>query len=250
VDVIATVDGKDTIAWPADNFTYNGPAVSYLSRKQGPISGGTVIDVEGSGFDTCPASSGTPANMTVAFKHTDPTTHVVTTVPGVNLDCRSATEFFVTSPVTSITGPWDLVVTAYGKASAVNPNDVFTYTAAPALYSLYSEWISGTAWVAVILDGNAPAPITVSVASSSPSSLAVPLPTETIQTGKNSVSFAMVGSGAATVTATYNGQQISALVSPPDTCSVPPRKCPINSAWDPSECACVYVGNCKLHECY
>jgi hypothetical protein len=252
VDVIATVDGHDTLATPADHFTYAGPAVTWLSRKQGPISGGTVIDVEGTGFDTCPASSGTPASMTVTFQYTDPVTKMVTSVPAASVDCRSASEFYVTSPVVSFTGPWDLIATAYGQASAANPNDVFTYTAAAALYNLVVDWSDGTAYGAVYLDGNAPAPISVTLTSSDSTQLAVPS-TVTIPAGSLSVDFTATGANpnGVTLTATYNGIIISIQVPPPPPPPCTPLVCRRGYAWDASQCACIYYGNCaKTHSCY
>ncbi len=97
----------------ADEFTYEAaPSVTSLSPVAGPLAGGTVVTVTGTGF------SGASA---VDFGSSAASYTVV-----------SSTSLRATSPAASA-GSVDVSVTSSSGTSSTGPSDVFTYEAAPSI---------------------------------------------------------------------------------------------------------------------
>ncbi|MFN8024762.1 MAG: IPT/TIG domain-containing protein, partial [Acidimicrobiales bacterium] len=85
------------------------PSVTVVSPPGGPLAGGTVVTITGSGFDT--AAGGTA----ISFGST----------PATAVGCASASTCTAVSPPG--TGTVDVRVTAHGGTSPIGPADTFTY---------------------------------------------------------------------------------------------------------------------------
>jgi hypothetical protein len=114
VDVIVTANGLPSAPTASSRFTYGTPppAVGFVGPSSGPAAGGTAVQITGTGF------SSVPLETTVAFGAN----------PATGVSCSSTTVCLATSPAG--TGTVDVIVTVNGVASAANPADRFTYTAA------------------------------------------------------------------------------------------------------------------------
>jgi hypothetical protein len=111
VDVTVTGGGNTSIVGTEDKFTYtSGPAIASISPDSGPLAGGTVVTISGTGFST--------TGSTVDFG----------TVAGTSVTCSSATSCVATSPA-GTAGAVDVTVTAGGNTSIVGLADLFTYSA-------------------------------------------------------------------------------------------------------------------------
>jgi IPT/TIG domain len=119
VDVtVMTNTGMSPINRPADQFTYStAPVVLGISPTSGPLIGGTLVTITGSGF-------------------TGATVVDFGTVAGTGLMVNSDSSITVDSPPSTSPGPVDVTVTTPGGTSAKTPADVFTYVAAPTVTGL------------------------------------------------------------------------------------------------------------------
>ncbi|MGC7402303.1 IPT/TIG domain-containing protein [Pandoraea pneumonica] len=114
VDVNVTTPGGVSASGSASKFTYVGPpAVTGLSVTAGPLGGGTILKISGTGFTGTNAVS-FGAAVATAF----------------NVD--SDTQITATTPVGSA-GIVDVRVTTPGGTSAIAAADKYTYVAGPLL---------------------------------------------------------------------------------------------------------------------
>ena len=116
VDVTVTTPNGTSAVTPADPFTYTtipGPAVTTLTPASGPVIGGTVVTITGTGFTGATA---------VKFG----------TIAGTSLTVNSATQITVTSPA-GAAGMVDVTVTTPNGTSASTPAGQFTYIPAPTV---------------------------------------------------------------------------------------------------------------------
>jgi hypothetical protein len=117
VNVTVTTPGGTSSVSPADQFTYVlAPTVTSISPTQGPLSGGTTVTINGTGF------TGSP---NVYFG----------TVQASNVTVVSATKITCTDPPEAA-GTVNVTVTDPGGTSATSTNDQFTYTTAPIVTGL------------------------------------------------------------------------------------------------------------------
>jgi hypothetical protein len=116
VDVTVTTPNGTSAVTPADQFTYTtipAPTVTGLTPVSGPVIGGTVVTITGTGF-------------------TGATSVLFGATAGTGLTVNSATQITVTSPA-GAAGIVDVTVTTPNGNSAVTPADKFTYIAAPTV---------------------------------------------------------------------------------------------------------------------
>jgi hypothetical protein len=113
VDVTVTSVGGTSPASPVDEFTYLvGPTVTAIDPVAGPLAGGTVVTITGTGFGGATA---------VEFGGTSATSFTV----------NSATSISATSPVGS--GTVDVTVTTAGGTSPTSSADQFAYAPVPTV---------------------------------------------------------------------------------------------------------------------
>ena len=109
VDVTVTTPAGTTPAAPADRFTYQArPAVTKLSAKAGPATGGTSVTITGTEL----------AGATAAH---------FGEVPAATFTVNSATSITVVSPP-NVSGKLDITVTTVGGTSATSTKDRFKYS--------------------------------------------------------------------------------------------------------------------------
>jgi len=214
VDVIVTSGGFTSRPSPADRFAYAAPIVTSVSPTHGPVSGGTMIAIDGDGLDDDASATG---STQILFGG----------VASPSVSCFPGGWCQALSPPVSFAGPVDVQVSVYGIVSASSSADVFTYDPWPAITSLNVSF-GGTGSLG--LDGWAPpGGAVVSLASSDPSKVVVPA-TLTVPAGSLSASFSLVVDPSAqaesvTVTASYEGSSATAKLqlepSPAITLSVP-----------------------------
>lgn len=115
VDVFVTTPLGTSANTTADNFTYQDLAVTSISPTSGPIAGGTVVTITGTGFTgaTSVTFGGTPAVFTFV----------------------NATTITATSPAHAA-GTVDVLVTTPAGTSANTTADNFTYTSGPTVTSI------------------------------------------------------------------------------------------------------------------
>ena len=113
VDVTVTATGGTSPTSSADVFTYlAAPTVAVISPTAGPLGGGTLVTITGTGFTGATAVDfGTNA--------------------ATNLTVVSDTSITADSPAG--TGTVDVTVTTPGGTSATSPADQFAYVAAPTV---------------------------------------------------------------------------------------------------------------------
>src|SRR6185437_6815516 len=112
--VAVTAPGGTSPAVPADQFTYAlGPIVSKITPRAGPVAGGTVVTITGTGF------SGVTA---VKFG----------SLAATSFTPVSSTQITATAPAHA-PGAVDITVTTPGGASPAAASDIFTYVPAPAV---------------------------------------------------------------------------------------------------------------------
>ena len=115
VDITVTTLGGTSALSAADQFAYeNLPSVTAVSPAAGPLSGGTTVDVSGSGF--------VAGATTVSFG----------TTASASVTVTSATSLTARSPA-GVAGPVDVTASTYGGTSATGPSDTFTYEAVPTV---------------------------------------------------------------------------------------------------------------------
>jgi subtilase family serine protease len=139
VDVTVTTPGGTTAISAADKFTYDAiPVVSSISPSAGPLSGGTVVTLTGTGF---------LAGCSVKFAPNLAT--LVTVVSPTKITCKS--------PASTVAATY-VSVTTPGGTSATSANTVFRYVATPKVTAISPSagplagatavTISGTGFVA------------------------------------------------------------------------------------------------------
>jgi hypothetical protein len=111
VDVTVTTTGGTSAASVADQFTYTAvpaPSVSNVSPNSGPVTGGTMVTIAGTGFTNATEVDfgGIPAGFTV----------------------NDDTSISAYSPSGSAAAPVDVAVISAGGSSAASVADQFTYT--------------------------------------------------------------------------------------------------------------------------
>ena len=121
VDVTVTVASVTSPITPADEFTY-GPTVTGLAPPFGPASGGTTVNIIGTGFTGATSVNFGTAQVT-------------------DITINNANSITVVSPPGN--GVVDVTVTANGETSPPTPADQFTYPVLPAVTSINPT--SGTA---------------------------------------------------------------------------------------------------------
>jgi hypothetical protein len=117
VDVTVTTPGGMSSSGSSDHFTYDAtPSVTGITPVAGPIAGGTVVTITGTGFSG--ASS-------VDFG----------TIAAASYTINSSTSITATSPTVSV-GPVDVKITTPGGTSATGSADQFTYESAPSITAI------------------------------------------------------------------------------------------------------------------
>ncbi|MDO9036171.1 MAG: IPT/TIG domain-containing protein, partial [Methanoregula sp.] len=115
VDVTVTTLAGTSATSSADEFTYttttSAPTVTGITPTSGPLVGGTVVTITGTGF-------------------TGATSVMFGNNAGTSLIVNSATQITITSPA-GAAGTVDVTVTTLGGTSATSPADEFTYTITP-----------------------------------------------------------------------------------------------------------------------
>ncbi len=113
VDVTVTTPGGTSATGSADKFSYLGtPTVTAVNPNAGPLGGGTIVTITGTGFAT---------ESTVAFGVTAAT----------NVTVNSLTSITATSPAG--TGTVDVTVTTPEGTSSTSPSDDFSYLPVPTV---------------------------------------------------------------------------------------------------------------------
>lgn len=121
VDILVTTSAGTSTASAADQFVYgSGPVVTAISPTSGPLGGGTVVTITGTGFTGA---------TSVMFGTTSVT-------PVVNSD----TSISATSPVATASGTVDVTVVTPAGTSATSAADQFTYASSTTTYTLYFRW--------------------------------------------------------------------------------------------------------------
>ena len=111
VDVVVSVSGVTSPISPVDLYTYSSPVVSSVLPNAGPPAGGTIVVIDGANFT---------ADSTVQFG--------ALTVPATFI---STVQIQATAPAFGAQGVVDIRVTTPNGQSAINPNDIFTFTSGP-----------------------------------------------------------------------------------------------------------------------
>ncbi len=117
VDLTVTTAGGTSTISSADHFTYDAtPSVTAVSPAAGPIAGGTVVTVSGTGFADSIATTG------VTFAGNNATSYTI----------NSDTSITATSPAHAA-GVADVVVTNETGSSSTSSADHFSYEAVPSV---------------------------------------------------------------------------------------------------------------------
>ena len=231
VDVVVTgTDGVPTAITSADQFTYAPVAITGLASMmgapalEGGITGGTQLQVFGSGFSTTA------------------TQFYFGSVPVSSSYCEYSTSCVVTSPAVTMPGPVHVTAVANGATSMMTAADIFTYTQYPNVIiitpSLYPDGmiVGGTIYFDSIAAG-----ASIALSSSNPSYVNPPA-TVTVPAGDTGVSFSMrqltSAAGTATISATAYGVTTSAIFN--GACY---GTCSEFMTWDSSTCSCVLNHN-------
>ena len=115
VDVTVTNETGTSSTGSSDHFTYDAtPSVTGITPVAGPIAGGTVVTITGTGFVV--------GSSTAKFG----------TSSGTSVSCSSSTSCTATSPGESA-GVVDVTVTTPGGMSSSGSSDHFTYDATPSV---------------------------------------------------------------------------------------------------------------------
>ena len=159
------------------------PTVTGINPTSGPASGGTSVTITGTGFN---GASG------VAFGST----------PASNFTINSDTQIMATSPVGSLSGAVDVIVTTPNGTSATSNADQFTYLtpiSLPTVTSISPASGPGTGGTAVVITGTGFTGATgVSFGRTAASNVSIQSDTQITATSP-------VGSGTVDVTVTTPG---------------------------------------------
>ncbi len=157
VDVTVTSPGGTSATSSADQFTFIGaPTVTHISPPSGPVSGGTSVDITGSGFTNA---------IVVDFGAGQPT---------YDFTVNSDTSITAVSPMGENPDTVSITVTTPGGTSATSSADRFDYVADPAPCSGNCVSVGDAA----VLEGNSGTrtlafPVTLSQPSTTPVSVTV-----------------------------------------------------------------------------
>jgi hypothetical protein len=176
-------------------FTYAAPTVNGISPASGPLAGGNVVVINGTGID----STGTAYFGGVQAQ------------PYQNICAGS---LCVIAPAASSYGQVDVTVNMWGVTTAINPNDVYTYAPPKTAQAVLSISAGGT----ITLDGIAPSQgAVVTLTSSDPAHYAVPA-SITVPAGSTTGTWgptfvAQNVTENVTVTASFNGTSASTTIA-------------------------------------
>jgi hypothetical protein len=136
VDVVVVTPQGASATSAADRYVFGPPTVSSLSPDSGPVSGGTVVTVDGANFT---------ADATVDFG----------TVPATSVTVTSPTTLEAVAPAFS--GSVDVTVTTAAGTSAVTVNDLFA-AGVPSVLAVSPDGgpVAGGTAVTIIGTGLAP----------------------------------------------------------------------------------------------
>jgi large repetitive protein len=176
VDIVVTTSGKNSATSSNDQFSYV-PSVTSVSPSSGPISGGTMVTINGSGFT---------AASTVKFG----------TIAATNVTLISATQITASAPVGA--GTVDVTVTTAGETSATSASDQFSYLSSLTSISPNSGPASGGTVVTINGSGFT-AGSTVAFGSTAATNVSLVSATQITAT-------APAGSGTVDVTVTTDGE--------------------------------------------
>ncbi len=223
VDVMADVDGGESMPGPNARFSYIGPTIASLQPNHGPKTGGTDVVISGGGF---PPYRGVFPNMPLSFGSASTGALCLGSTVDATTSCSA------TTPAVAAAGPVQVVANAFGAASPPSPGSVFTYDEFPALTKFQAPDNFFGVPSAVFLNGDAPpGGAEVTIASDAPDLIAPQQPTATIPAGKSSIAAPLTFHPSAvtktvTLTATYQGSaaraQIVVPASPPLAIELPP----------------------------
>ena len=114
VDITVSSPGGTSTTSSADQFTFiAAPTVTHISPASGPVSGGTTVDITGTGFTDA---------IVVDFGGSQPT---------YNFTVNSDTSITAVSPMGENPDTVSVTVTTPGGTSATSPADRFDYVADP-----------------------------------------------------------------------------------------------------------------------
>ncbi|MFM7251853.1 MAG: IPT/TIG domain-containing protein, partial [Ilumatobacteraceae bacterium] len=133
---VTTPGGTSSTAGTGNDFTYwDVPTVTQVAPASGPIAGGTLVTITGSGFNDVTA---------VTFNGT----------PGTDLVVATATSLSVRTPI-GVVGLADVVVAATGGlSSTAGTGNEFRYFAVPVVASLSVAVGPTTGGTTVVIDGS------------------------------------------------------------------------------------------------
>ena len=206
VGMVDVLSGADALGSrpnpPADQFIYSPPVITSVSPSSGPVTGGTTVNIRGSGFPSSTIYGIVPPNSQVSFGNA-----------AAPIESCIDTGCTVQSPPGAQVGPVNITVTAFGGSSAPS---VFTYNAYPVLaqFQLPDPFFQTAGFVA--LDGSAPAPrgALITLTSSDPTAVVLgPAPNVTIPAGSLSTPITLTFLPASTtedvtLTATYGNSSL------------------------------------------
>jgi hypothetical protein len=108
--ITVTTAGGSTPLLKGDLFKYGNPEITHISPASGPLAGGTVVTIEGAGFEPGAAS-------TFVFK----------SAPATSVWCESTTVCTAISPPGMKPAGVNIRTTIGGARSAKGPGNLFTY---------------------------------------------------------------------------------------------------------------------------
>ncbi len=201
VDVQVTVFGTLSNTWANDQFTYFGPRIDSISPAFGPLGGGNLVGIVGSGFDS---------SMTV----------MVGNQPA-NVICMNHTWCNVDMPAVATPQTAHIQAILGSQASALTSADVYTYEYLPharALAIATPDLFAGQTGSATLsLDEPAgPGGLAVSIAASPAAAIGIPS-SVTVPAGQSAVTFALAANAVSTptlvtVTATVDSSTVTATL--------------------------------------
>ena len=134
VDITVINDAGTSATSAADEFTYmTGPVVSYVALKAGPLAGGNLVFISGSGF------TGTTQ---VSFGG----------VPASSFTVENVSQLQAIAPA-GTAGTVDITVTTADGTSAVNAGDQYIYEATPTVTGVSPAFGPAAGGTAVTITG-------------------------------------------------------------------------------------------------
>ncbi|MGC9960588.1 MAG: IPT/TIG domain-containing protein [Acidimicrobiales bacterium] len=176
VDLTVTTPGGTSATSPADDFTFDtAPAVNSLSPNAGPLGGGTVVDISGTGIVV--------GATTVTFGST----------AGISVSCTSTTSCTATSPPASA-GVVDVTLSTVNGPSSAGAADKFSYDPVPTVTgtSPNAGPVNGGTAVTISGTGLAPGATTASFGGTASSSVVCASSTACIATSPPGVRLGTV----------------------------------------------------------